>query len=100
MNQQMMMKLKKMQKEMMENQKMIEETVFTGTSGGIVTVKMTGAHVVQEVKIDSDAFDSKDDIEMIEDAIKAATNDCFKQIEKKTEEVMGGYANMGLGGLF
>lgn len=100
MNQAAMMKIKKMQKEMMENQKRIEETVFTGTSAGIVTVSMKGTHEVVDVKIDADAFESKDDVEMIADAIKAATNDCIKQIDKAQEQAMGGFANMGLGGLF
>ncbi|MCR5786689.1 MAG: YbaB/EbfC family nucleoid-associated protein [Acholeplasmatales bacterium] len=99
MNQATMMRLRKMQKEMMDAQKKLEETVFTGTSGGIVTVSMTGAHEIKEVKIDHDAFESKDDIEMIEDAVKAAFADCMKKIEQASQEAMGGFANMGMGGL-
>ena len=34
MNQQAMMRLKKMQKQMMDAQKQLEETVFTGSAGG------------------------------------------------------------------
>lgn len=34
MNQQAMMRLKKMQKQMMEAQEKLEATVFTGTAGG------------------------------------------------------------------
>ena len=100
MNQAAMMKIKKMQKEMMENQKRIEETVFTGTSAGIATVQMKGNHEVVDVKIEADVFESADDIDMINDAVKAAINDCIKQIDKAQEEAMGGFANMGLGGLF
>lgn len=101
MNQAAMMKIKKMQKEMMENQKRIEETVFTGTAGGMVSVQMTGAHEVKKVTIDPEAFESKDDIEMIEDSIQAAFNDCIKQIEAEQEKAMGGFAGLpGLGGLF
>ena len=102
MNQATMMRLRKMQKDMMDAQKKLQETVFTGTAGGgMVSVSMTGAHEVQEVKIDKDAFESKDDIEMIEDAVKAAFKACMDQIEKAQEEIMGPFANMGgLGGLF
>jgi DNA-binding YbaB/EbfC family protein len=101
MNQAAMMKIRKMQKEMMEAQKRIEETVFTGTAGGgMVSVSMTGAHAVTEVKIDPEAFESKDDVDMINDALKAAFNDCIKQIEKATQDAMGGFNLGGFGGLF
>ena len=47
MNQQAMMRLKKMQKQMMDAQKQLEETVFTGTAGGgMVTVEVKGTHEV------------------------------------------------------
>ena len=38
MNQQQMMKLRKMQKQMMEAQEKLEATVFSGTAGGGVVV--------------------------------------------------------------
>lgn len=102
MNQAAMMKIKKMQKEMMENQKRIEETVFTGKAGGgMVSVEVTGSYEVKKVTIDKDAFESKEDIEMIEDSIQAAFNDAFKQISEETEKSMGAFSGMpGLGGLF
>lgn len=100
MNQAAMMKIRKMQKEMMEAQKRIEETVYTGRSAGIVEVQMTGAHEVKSVKIDPEAFESKDDIEMIQDAVAAAVQDCISQIERASQEAMGAFGNMGLGGLF
>ena len=67
MNQQAMMRLKKMQKQMMEAQEKLESTVFQGTAGGgMVTVEVKGTHEVVSVKIDPDALESKEDIEMIE----------------------------------
>ena len=63
MNQQAMMRLKKMQKQMMDAQKQLEETVFTGTAGGgMVTVQVKGTHEVVSVTIDPDALESKEDI--------------------------------------
>lgn len=102
MNQRAMMQLKKMQKDMMDAQKRIAETVFTGPAGGgMVEVKITGEHEVKSVKIDPEAFESKEDIEMIEDTIVAAFNDAIKQIEAETEKSLGGFSGMpGLGGLF
>ncbi len=100
MNQRAMMQLRKMQKEMMEAQERIHNTEFTGTAGGgMVKVVMKGDYQVLSVNIDEDAFESKDDLEMIQDSLTAAFNDCIKQINKKTEEDLGGF-QAGLGGLF
>ena len=53
MNQQQMMRLKKMQKQMMEAQEKLESTVFTGTAGGgVVTVNVKGSHEVVSIEID------------------------------------------------
>lgn len=103
MNQRAMMQIRKMQKDMMEAQKRIEEGTYTGTAGGgIVTVTMNGKHEILKVTIDPEAFESKDDIEMIEDAICAASRDCLKQIEKVTEEEMAPFSALtgAMGGLF
>ena len=100
MNQQAMMRLKKMQKQMMEAQEKLEATVFTGTAGGgMVTVEVKGNHEVVSVKIDLDALESKDDIEMIEDTIVAALNDATKKLEAESQKVLGGFGG-GVGGLF
>lgn len=100
MNQQAMMRLKKMQKQMMEAQEKLEATVFTGTAGGgMVTVEVKGNHEVVSVKIDPDALESKEDIEMIEDSIVAALNDASKKIDAETQRVMGAFGG-GFGGLF
>ena len=100
MNQQAMMRLRKMQKQMEEAQEKLESTVFTGTAGGgMVTVEVKGSHDIVSVKIDPDALESKDDIEMIEDTIVAALNDANKKIESETQKVMGAFGG-GFGGLF
>ncbi len=100
MNQQAMMRLKKMQKQMMEAQEKLEATVFTGTAGGgMVSVEVKGNHEVVSVKIDPDALESKEDIEMIEDSIVAALNDASKKIDTETQRVMGAFGG-GFGGLF
>ena len=100
MDQQAMMRLKKMQKQMMEAQEKLEATVFTGTAGGgMVTVEVKGNHEVVSVKIDPDALESKDDIEMIEDTIVAALNDATKKLEAESQKVLGGFGG-GFGGLF
>lgn len=84
----------------MEAQEKLEATVFTGTAGGgMVTVEVKGNHEVVSVKIDPDALESKDDIEMIEDTIVAALNDATKKLEAESQKVLGGFGG-GFGGLF
>ena len=97
MNQQQMLRLKKMQKQMMEAQAKLEASVFTGTAGGgMVTVEVKGTHEVISDKIDPDALESKEDIEMIEDTLVAALNDANKKLEDATQKIMGGFGGMGL----
>lgn len=103
MNQQAMMRLKKMQKQMMDAQKQLEETVFTGSAGGgMVTVEVKGTHEVLSVTIDPDALESKEDIEMIQDSIVAALNDASKKIDSESQKLLGGFGGGlgGFGGLF
>ena len=100
MNQQAMMRLKKMLKQMMDAQKQLEETVFTGSAGGgMVTVEVKGTHQVLSVKIDPEALESKEDIEMIEDSIVAALNDANRKLDSESQKLLGGFGG-GLGGLF
>ena len=96
MNQAQMMRLRKMQKEMMEAQERLEQTVFTGTAGGgVVKVKVKGNHEVVSVTIDPEA--AKDDIEMVQDMVALAINDANKKIEAETQKSLGGFgAGMGL----
>ncbi len=96
MNQAQMMRLRKMQKEMMEAQERLEQTVFTGTAGGgVVKVEVKGNHEVVSVSIDEEA--AKDDIEMVQDMVVLAFNDANKKIEAETQKSLGGFgAGMGL----
>lgn len=98
MNMQAIMKqAQKLQKDMLEAQNEINNKVFESKSS-LVSVKMTGAKKLVEVKIDADTIES-DDIEMLEDMIMVAVNDALKQIETETEEKLGKYTQ-GMPGLF
>ncbi len=102
MNQQMMMRLRKMQKQLQEAQEKLQNSEFTGTAGGMVSATIKGTHEVVSIKIDPEAFESKEDIEMIEDSIVSALNDANRKLEAETEKVLGPYAGAagGMGGLF
>ena len=96
-----MMRLRKMQKQMMEAQEKLESTVFTGTAGGgVVSVNVKGSHEVVSIEIDPEA--AKDDLEMVEDMLVLALNDANKKLEKDASETMGAFTGGfgGFGGLF
>ena len=89
MNQQQMMKLRKMQKQMMEAQEKLEQTIYTGTAGGgVVTADVKGNHEVVAIHIDEEAMDDK---EMVEDMIVLAINDAGKKIEEESNKLLGGF---------
>lgn len=97
MNLQALMKqAQSMQKNIMDSKKKIDEMIFTGKSE-LVEVKMNGKREVLSVEIKSDELE-KDDLEILEDMIKIATNDALKQIEKEINNKLGSQAG-ALGGL-
>ena len=95
MNQQQMMKLRKMQKQMMEAQEKLENTEFVGTAGGVVSVTVKGNHEVLAVNIDKEAV--LDDLEMVQDMIVVALNDANKKIDAESQKLLGGFGGLGLG---
>lgn len=101
MNPAMMNKIKKMQREMLEAQKRLEESVFTGTAGGgMVKVEATGDKRIVSIEIDEDVL-TPEDKEMIQDTIVAAINDVMRKIDEETADVMGAFTGgMGFPGLF
>ena len=97
MNLQALMKqAQSMQKNIMDSKKKIDEMIFTGKSE-LVEVKMIVKREVLSVEIKSDELE-KDDLEILEDMIKIATNDALKQIEKEVNNKLGSQAG-ALGGL-
>ena len=96
MNQQQMMKLRKMQKQMQEAQEKLEATVFTGTAGGgVVVAEVKGSHEVVSIKIDPEA--AADDLEMVQDMIVLAINDAVRKIDEESQKLLGGFGGgMGL----
>ncbi len=104
MNQQAMLKkIKKMQQEMEDTQKEIEETVFNATAGGVVSVEVYGTKEIKSVNIDNSfEAEGKDDYEMLSDMIVAACGEAYKKIDKTTSEKMAKFNALtgGLGGLF
>ena len=94
----LMKQAQKMQRQMEENQKALEEKEFTATAGGgAVEVTISGKKEVTKVKISEDAVDP-DDVEMLEDLIMAATNEALRKVEAPAAKAMGKLAG-GLGSM-
>ena len=74
----------------------MEDTIYEGKSS-LVSVKINGKYIVQEVKIESDE-EALDDVSMLEDMFMLAMNDAVKKIEEDKEKKMGKYGQ-GLAGL-
>ena len=93
----LMKQAQKMQRQMEENQKALEEKEFTATvGGGAVSVTVSGKREITKVTLSEEAVDP-DDIEMLEDLIMAATNEAFRQMETESSEAMSKLTG-GLGG--
>ena len=91
----LMKQAQKMQRQMEESQKEIEEKEFTAKAGGgAVEITVSGKHEITKIKLSEEAVDP-DDIETLEDLIMAAANEALRQVD----EAMGNLAG-GLGGGF
>ncbi len=94
----LMKQAQKMQKQMEENQKALEEKVFTASAGGgAVEVAITGKREVQKVTLKEEVVDP-DDIEMLEDLIAAAFNEALRKVDEESGAAMAKLAG-GMGGL-
>ena len=101
MNPGMIKKLQKMQKDMVKAQQELEASVFYGSAGGqIVKVEFTGDRRMKNITINPEAIESAEDLEMLEDTIIGAVNDCIKKIDEETESVMSEFTGGGMPGLF
>ena len=93
----LMKQAQKMQKQMEDATKELEEKEMTATAGGgVVEITVSGKREVTKVKIDPEAVDP-DDVEMLEDLIMAAANEAMRKIDEYSQNTMGKITG-GLGG--
>jgi hypothetical protein len=93
--QQMMKQAQKMQEQMMEEMEALRVDATAG--GGIVKVEMNGLKEVLAIKIDPEAAS---DIEMLQDLILAAVNECGRKVDESANNRLGGaLGGLGLPGL-
>ena len=99
--QNLMKQAQKMQEEMQETEKLLDEWEIVGTSGGeAVVVYMNAKKIIDGIEIDKEVIDPEDE-EMLEDLVLAAILDGYKKADEVYKEKMGKFAGLGgMGGLF
>ncbi|MCH9626043.1 MAG: Nucleoid-associated protein [Chlamydiales bacterium] len=90
---------KLMQKKFQEMQEQLKDEKAEGSAGnGLVTLTLNGEHEMLELKIKPECVDP-DDVEGLEDLIRAAYNEAAKKLEKSSMGDLGGFPGLpgGLG---
>ena len=94
----LMKQAQKMQRQMEETSKELEEKEYTASAGGgAVTVTVSGKKEILSVKLSQEVVDPED-IEMLQDLIVAATNEALRKMEEESSAAMAKLTG-GLGGL-
>jgi len=84
----MMKKVQKMQADMLKMQEDLKARKFENSvGGGAVSVVVSGKKELESIKINPEAVDT-DDMEMLEDMIVSAINECMRQIDETSEKEM------------
>jgi len=96
----LMQQAQQMQDQMEQAQaELADQTVEASAGGGMVTVKVSGALEVKEIRIAPEAIDP-DDPELLADTILAAVNEALRSANDLAQSRLGGMAGgMGLPGL-
>ena len=84
----LMRQAQKMQEDMQKQKEELEQTEFkSSVGGGQVELVMLGTREIKSIKINPEIVDP-DDVEMLEDLVKAAFSDCLSQIAKVESDNM------------
>ena len=99
--QSMLKQAQKMQEDMAAAQAELEQQQYTASAGGgMVEASVNGKHEVLSVKINPDVVDP-DDVEMLEDLIRAAVNEAIRTAAADSEQKLGAITGgMNIPGLF
>ncbi len=93
---QLMKEARKMQADMEKSQEELQMQEFESTAGGgAITVKVTGAKVIKEIKISKDVVDP-DDVDMLQDLIITCVNDAMRKVDSAQSAQFGKYNIPGI----
>ena len=86
----------KMQEEMEQKQRELEESVFSSTvGGGMISAEMNGKYELLNIEIKPEVIDPEDP-EMLADMVKSAVNSCVEKVNTAKKENMPNLPN-GMG---
>ncbi len=92
----LMKEAKKMQEDMEKSQEELQSMEFEATAGGgAVSVKVTGAKELKEIKLQKDIVDP-DDVEMLEDLILTCVNEAMRKVDNAQSASLGKFNIPGL----
>lgn len=84
----MMKKAQELQAKMEEAQSELEKLEVEGSSGaGLVKISLSGKHEMRGLSIDASLL-KEEEVDMLEDLIKAAYNDALAKVQSSTQEKM------------
>lgn len=84
----LMKQAQKMQRQMEEKTKELEEKTWEASAGGgVVTVTVTGKKEISKITLSPEVVDPED-IETLEDLIMAAANEAYRKMEEETAQAM------------
>lgn len=98
--QQMIQTMQKMQREYQREQSKLDETEFTNTANGVVTVTMKGDLTILSLEFLDKEILNKDDAEMVSEMVILAYNGCKDKIDKANEALASKYQQSMGGGMF
>ena len=94
----LMAQAQKMQRDIEQKQKEINNAEFTGKSEW-VEITLMGNKTIKKIEIINKNTMDSEDLECLEDMIKIAFDDAINKIDKEYEKKMGMYGKLA-GGLF
>ena len=85
----MMKQAQKLQEQMLALQEEVGKKKVEATAGGgMVTVEANGKQEIVSIKIDPEVV-SKDDVQMLEDLVLAATNEALRKSRELVQQELG-----------
>ncbi|MBQ9324987.1 MAG: YbaB/EbfC family nucleoid-associated protein [Clostridia bacterium] len=97
--QQMMKQAQKLQQQVLEMSENLDSQLYEATSGGgMVSCTINGKHELVGLTIKPEVVDP-DDVDMLQDLILAAVNECLRKVDDAKENAFSAIAP-GMGGLF
>ena len=90
---QLMKQVQQMQEQM--QQRLATVKVEGSAGGGMVKAEMSGSKELLSITIDKEAVDPND-VEMLQDLVKAAVNEAARKVDEETQAQLGGMLPPGM----